>query len=112
MIPPSSLLKPAPTDLYTEIEERIPQKLQIIRISQISQYTEVKSENSTKKSKDLQGFHQYMPEYSENKSKCVYIPVTYFKNRIPNKYRPLLSSKTRKYTICITFGSQHIYIEN
>ena len=60
MIPPSSLLKPAPTDLYTEIEERIPNK--ILKISRISQYTEVKSENTLKKSKDLQGFHRYILE--------------------------------------------------
>ena len=42
------------------------QILQILRISWISQYTEVKSKNTPKKSKDLQGFHQYIPEYSEN----------------------------------------------
>ena len=67
MIPPSFLLKSALTDLYAEIEERKPiQILQILRISQISQYTEVKSENTLKKSKDLQGFHQYIPEYSDD----------------------------------------------
>ena len=44
MIPPFPLLKPAPTDLYTEIRgEEDTRKLQIIRISWISQYTEVKS---------------------------------------------------------------------
>ena len=64
MIPPSFLLKPAPTDLYTEIVERIP--IKIIRISWISQYIEMKSTNKLKKSKDLQGFHQYKPKYSEN----------------------------------------------
>ena len=46
MIPPFPLLKPAPTDLYTEIRER-KTKIQI-RISQISQYIEVKSEKILK----------------------------------------------------------------
>ena len=78
MIPPSSLLKPAPTDLYTEIEERIPNKiLQILRISWISQYTEVKSENTPKKSEDLQGFHRYTLKYLQNMNCTMYIPVTY-----------------------------------
>ena len=70
MIPPSFLLKStSSTDLYAEIEERIPNTKvlvkQISRISQISQYTEVKSENTLKKSKDLQGFHWYILEYPE-----------------------------------------------
>ena len=64
MIPPSFLLKPEPTDLYAEI--RGGYKIEITRISWISQYTEVKSEKILKKSEDLQGFHLYIPEYSEN----------------------------------------------
>ena len=49
---------------------------------------------------------------------CIYISVTYYKMthiseiNEPNKYRPPLSSKTRKYTTCIKFGSQHRYIES
>ena len=74
MIPPFPLLKPAPTDLYTEIEGEDTKILQIIRISWISQYTEVKSENTPKKSKDLQGFHRYILKYSENMNQSnVYI---------------------------------------
>ena len=74
-IPPSFLLKPAPTDLYAEIrvEEN---KIQITRISQISQYTEVKSEKILKKSKDLQGFHRYILKYPQNMNHKMHIPVT------------------------------------
>ena len=80
MIPPFPLLKPAPTDLYTEISERIPNKiLQIIRISWISQYTVVKSEKILKKSKDLQGFHRYILKYPQTMNHTMYIPVTYYK---------------------------------
>ena len=48
---------------------------------------------------------------------CIYISVTYYKMthisemNEPNKYRPPLSYKTRKYTTCIKFGSQHRCIE-
>ena len=56
-----------------------------MRISWISQYTEVKSENTLKKSEDLQGFHWYILEYSENvkwQSKCIYISDTYYKSKL------------------------------
>ena len=85
---------------------------QILQIIRISQYTEVKSEKILKKSKDLQGFHWYILRYPHNMNHTMHILVTYFKNRIPNKYRPLLSSKMRKHTTCITFCSQYKYIEN
>ena len=49
---------------------------QIIRISQISQYTEVKSEKIVKKSKDIQGFHQYILKYPQNMNHKMHIPVT------------------------------------
>ena len=108
MIPPFPLLKPAPTDLYTEIRERIPNKiLQILRISQISQYTEVKSKNTTKKSKDLQGFHRYILKHPQNMNLTMHIPVTYCKSKHQTNTDQLLSSKMRKYMICITFGSQY-----
>ena len=52
-------------------------KIQILRISQISQYTEVKSEKILKKSKDLQGFHRYILKYPHNMNYTMHIPVTY-----------------------------------
>ena len=77
----------------------------------------MKSKNTTKKSEDLQGFHRYILKYPQNMNHTMHILVTYFKMTHirdvmsrPNKYRSPLSSKTRKYTTCITFGSQHIYI--
>ena len=79
MIPPFSHLKPAPPDLYTEIEER--KTIQILRISQISLYTEVKSKNTPKKSKDLQGFHRYILEYPQNMNHTMHIPVTYYRKQ-------------------------------
>ena len=75
MIPPSSLLKStSSTDLYTEIEERIP------NITNIKDFTDLtiyrgEIQNTLKKSKDLQGFHRYILEYSENvkwQSKCIH----------------------------------------
>ena len=98
-------------------------KIQIIRISWISQYTEVKSEKILKKSKDLQGFqgfHQYILKYPQNMNHTMYIYTglqndTHQRCKLtsdmnePNKYRPPLSSKTKKYTTCIISDSQHIY---
>ena len=75
--PSLSLLKPAPTDLYAEIQ-REDTKIQIIRISWISQYIEVKSKKILKKSEDLQGFHRYILKYPQNMNHTMYIPVTYY----------------------------------
>ena len=106
-IPPFPLLKPAPTDLYTEIWGGY----QNTNTKDFTDFTIYRGEiwENTKESKDLQRFHRYILRYPQNMNHtCIYGYL--FQNRIPNKYRPPLSSKMRKYTTCITFGSQHIYI--
>ena len=56
----------------------------------------MKSENTLKKSKDLQGFHWYILEYSENvkwQSKCIYrLLITEIKHQT-NTDQPLSSIK-------------------
>ena len=86
---------------------------QIIRISWISQYTEVKSEKILKKSKDLQDFKDFTDIYSNIHktwiTQCTYrllitkwhtyiqrCKLTSYIQNEPNKYRPPLSSKTKE----------------
>ena len=79
MIPPFPLLKPAPTDLYTEIRVEDTRKWQIRRISRIAQYIEVKSKKILKKSKDLPGFHRYIPKFSQKQWITMYNVHTGYK---------------------------------
>ena len=68
-IPHSSLLKPAPTDLYAEIrggfQKMTNNKDLIMRISRISQYIEVKSEKILKIYQEIVGFHRYILKYPQ-----------------------------------------------
>ena len=106
MIPPFPLLKPAPTDLYTEIRGGY----QNTNTKDFTDFTIYRGE-ILKNIEEIRRFTRISPIYTQistqNMNDTMHIPVTYYKNTTPNKYRPPLSSKMRKYTICITSGSQY-----
>ena len=80
-----------------EIRENIKEIRRFTRISRISPiYTQISTEHES---------HNVYTGYL--------LQITHMRDVIsrPNKYRPPLSSKMRKYTTCITFGLQHIYKE-
>ena len=61
---------------------------------------------------EIQRFTRISPIYTqistEHESHNVHTGYL-LQKQTPNEYRSPLSSKMKKYTICITFGSQHIY---
>ena len=113
-----SLFSPEVNNTLTctqRLEERIP------NIKDFTDFTIYRGEIQ-KYTKEIWRFTRisliYTRIFRKWQSKCVYISVTYYKmTNISemyisrrNKYRPPLSSKMRKYTICITFGSQILRI--